>query len=87
VNDALHLKTCVGDFVKALAATECAFTNEVLAAMASGGGVQVSVHPPCFDRLVFRTGDMDVRIQQHLSSFLEAFLEVCLVMQFVTRAL
>ena len=38
--------------------------------------VRVSVHPPDFEKLVFRVGTMSTQVQQQITAFLEALSEV-----------
>ena len=41
--------------------------------------VRISVHPPEFQTLVFRTGGLTVELQQQITSFVDALLDVCLL--------
>ena len=72
-------------FVVALEDTEVPIKEENISLMARHD-VQISVHPPEFQNLVFRTGARSMELQQQVSGLIEALLEVCLFMVLGSRA-
>ena len=79
VNNAMHLVAPGATFVVALEDTEVPIKDEDIALLLRET-VRVSVHPPEFQSLVFRTGRITVELQQQIAGFVEALLEVCLIM-------
>jgi hypothetical protein len=74
VNNAVHLVLTVATFAKLLSDTETPLLPDPGVDMQ--GTVHVSIHPPEFHLLVFRTDAVAAGVQQAVSGYVEAVLEV-----------